>query len=65
MSIEEEVEKFMLVGIGMGGGLVMKLIQEDVKELSAGIVYYGLPRLEEIDFGKIKIPVQIHYPKGS
>lgn len=52
--------KVGVTGYCMGGALTV-LASTMVPEADAAVVWYGLPPLEYVDAGKIKIPLQAHW----
>jgi len=52
--------KVSVTGYCMGGALTV-LASTLVPEADAGVVWYGMPPLEYVDAGKIKIPLQAHW----
>lgn len=49
-----------VTGFCMGGALTL-LALNAIPELAAGVVFYGMPPLEYLDPGAIKVPVQAHW----
>lgn len=52
--------KVGVTGYCMGGALTV-LSSTMVPEMDAGVIWYGLPPLEYVDAGKIKVPLQAHW----
>jgi carboxymethylenebutenolidase len=52
--------KVGVTGFCMGGALTI-LSLTMAPEVSAGVVWYGLPPLEYVDASKIKVPMQAHW----
>lgn len=52
--------KVGVTGFCMGGALTI-LSLATVAEVAAGVVWYGLPPLEDVDASKIKVPMMAHW----
>ncbi|MEX6665060.1 dienelactone hydrolase family protein [Pseudomonas sp. W2-17] len=53
-------QKVGVTGFCMGGALTL-LALNFIPELSAGVVFYGMPPLEFLDPAAIKVPMQAHW----
>ncbi|CAB3790124.1 dienelactone hydrolase family protein [Pararobbsia alpina] len=58
--LKQQSERVAVTGFCMGGALTL-LALCNIPEVSAGVVWYGLPPLEYIDASKIKVPVLGHW----
>lgn len=58
--LKDRSQKVGVTGFCMGGALTL-LSLNFIPELSAGVVFYGLPPLEYLDPNAIKVPVQAHW----
>jgi carboxymethylenebutenolidase len=58
--LKQQSEEVAVTGFCMGGALTL-LALCNIPEVSAGVVWYGLPPLEYIDASQIKVPVLGHW----
>ncbi len=58
--LKTHAQKVGVTGFCMGGALTL-LALNAIPELSAGVVFYGMPPLEYLDPKAIKVPVQAHW----
>jgi len=58
--LKQRSKKVAVTGFCMGGALTV-LALCNVPDLSAGVVWYGVPPLEYIDASRIKVPVLGHW----
>jgi len=61
--LDSGVKRVGIIGFSMGGALVAAAAANDIpiKELSCGIVLYGVPDLTALKPENIKIPIQSHF----
>ncbi|GLQ88796.1 dienelactone hydrolase family protein [Dyella flagellata] len=58
--LKQRTGKVAVMGFCMGGALALLALGQHA-DLSAGVVWYGLPPLEYIDASRIKVPVLGHW----
>lgn len=58
--LKQHAAKVAVMGFCMGGALALLALGQHA-DLSAGVVWYGLPPLEYIDASRIKVPVLGHW----
>ena len=54
-------KKVGTIGFCMGGALALASAAQIPEEISAAAPFYGIPKPDLCDLGKIKIPVQAHF----
>jgi carboxymethylenebutenolidase len=58
--LKQRTAKVAVMGFCMGGALALLALGQHA-DLSAGVVWYGLPPLEYLDTARIKVPVLGHW----
>ncbi|MFM2068111.1 MAG: hypothetical protein RLZZ584_3020 [Pseudomonadota bacterium] len=58
--LKQRSAKVGVTGFCMGGALTV-LALCNVPEADAGVIWYGMPPIDYVDPGKIKVPVQAHW----